>query len=110
MNVVPLEGGYCLVMQPTAKMTDNDSKRCIHLITLQRMFEFIFEKEEETKGWLNDFQMVLSSQIKAQPYQQQVRAQEKALSSTNKVAAYNDIHRDMCEMLTKLAKLMEQKS
>ena len=61
VNVVPLEGGYCLVMQPTAKMTDNDSKKCIHLITLQRMFEFIFPTEDETKQWLNDFQMVLSS-------------------------------------------------
>lgn len=63
VNVVPLEGGYCLVMQPTAKMTDNDFRKTIHLITLQRMFEFIFDTEEEAKEWLIDFQMVLSSQI-----------------------------------------------
>jgi len=59
--VVPLEGGYCLVMQPTAKMTDNDYRKCVHLITLQRMFEFIFATEDLAKEWKNDFQMILSS-------------------------------------------------
>ena len=87
------------MMQPSAKQTSEDPKRTIHLITLQRLFEFKFESEEETKDWLNDFQMVLSSQIKAQSYMTQVREQEKALSSQNKVAAYKDIHQDMIEKL-----------
>lgn len=97
------------MMQPTAKQTDHDFKKTIHLITLQRMFEFHFSTEDETKDWLNDFQMVLSSQIKSSSYMQQVRDQEKALSSTNKVAAYNDIHKDMIEKLSAVLGLMEQK-
>ena len=68
VNVVPLEGGFCLVMQPSAKQTGEDPKKTIHLVTLQRLFEFVFATEEETKDWLNDFQMVLSSQIKCQSY------------------------------------------
>jgi hypothetical protein len=55
VNVVPLEGGFCLAMQPNTKQTDADSKKTIHLITIQRMFEFCFETERETKEWLNDF-------------------------------------------------------
>ncbi len=90
--MVPLEGGFCLVMQPSAKQTNEEPRKTIHLITLQRLFEFVFESEEETKDWLNDLQMVLSCQIKTKSYRQQVREQEKALSSQNKVAAYKDVH------------------
>ena len=47
--MVPLEGGFCLVMQPSAKQTNEEPRKTIHLITLQRLFEFVFESEEETK-------------------------------------------------------------
>jgi hypothetical protein len=39
-----------------------------------------------------------------------VRAQEKALSSTNKVAAYKDIHQDMVEKLSSILHLLDLKS
>lgn len=49
VNVVPLEGGYCLVKQPNSKQTNADPKKTVHLITLQRMFEFCFDEEDECK-------------------------------------------------------------
>jgi len=44
--------------------------------------------------------MVLSNQIDSKPYKKRVREQEKALSSMNKVAAYNDLHQELVDKLT----------
>lgn len=109
VNIVPLEGGFCLVMQPNSKQTDFDHRKTIHLITLHRLFELCFETSDEAQAWFNAFQMVLTNQIKSQSFKKQVRDQEKALSNMNKVAAYNDIQQDLVDKLSSAQNLLISK-
>ena len=53
--------------------------------------------------------MVLSNQIDSKPYKKRVREQENALSSMNKVAAYNDIHQELVDKLSSAQLLLVQK-
>jgi len=97
--VVPLEGGFCLVTRAKKDETSLDYKKTVLLITLERKYELKFSSEEEAKSWCSFIHMVISKQIKNKPYAMQVRNQQKALSSINKVHAYKELHDHLVEQL-----------
>jgi len=84
VNVISLEGGYCMVLQST-------KNKILTILTLQREFMFEMQSEHEVKQWQNVLSLVLSKQIKQRKYKKQVKEQEIALSNINKVNAYFDI-------------------
>ena len=55
VNVIPLEGGYCIVRE-----NDHSPKLGLLIITQQRIFELNFDNEKECNRWRHNINLVLS--------------------------------------------------
>ena len=59
VNIIPLEGGFCIVTQPPKEQC-SEYLRTVHIITLQRLFEFQFDTADEAESWCTLIHMCIS--------------------------------------------------
>jgi hypothetical protein len=76
VNVIPLEGGFCMV-RPAVKI----SKSTMQIFCIHRLFQLTFESETEMQDWIQKINVVLSKQVLIETYSKRYKRQKELIGS-----------------------------
>jgi hypothetical protein len=87
VNVIPLEGGFCMVRE-----APSISKSTFIIYCRHRQFELTFNSQAEMEEWIKKINIVLSKTVLIMPYTKRLKMLRQQLGMINTEVAVTSMH------------------